>query len=229
MKTRILALAVLSLLAAPAAKAAVYYNTLDVPAADQDYLRDGGNGSAASNVAASFALPAGFTMPAGGNLTVTMALSAQSDSQTFSVYILPVAADLSIPDISTGSLVYTGVDSSLANSGDTPIAVTFAITASQLAASTTGNYWIDLVTNASDPTIPGSVVWLLNDGVGSGINDQYIYDDGSLLSGAVTGNLPTYLAPEMIVQDPEPASIGVIGVGLAALGYVRRRRGAKLV
>jgi len=244
MKTRIMALGVLSLLAAPAARAAVYFDTLDASAVTAGQLNQGvdGAGEQATDVEASFALPAGFAIPTGGNVTVTMALTAQNDLQSYTVYLMPNAGG-SGPGIagapgSSGVAVYTGLDSLLSADPTVPTSVSFAISATQIAAvtalTTNGEYWIDLVTNyTSDPTTSGSVEWFFNgDGSGNGTSGQSVTDVGGGLNGtfyALSGSSALGNAPEMIVQDPEPASIGIIGVGLAALGYVRRRRVTKLV
>ena len=234
MKTKLLALSVMAVLASRAAQASVYFDSIDVSSAYAGY-------DTSSFMAQSFAV-AGTP-----NLSVTLDLSANNPADGGSILVYIVADDGSGGSANVagnplltqnGSGVVTGFDPSsvlvntisdsslAATSSGFPTTVTFNVPGSVLAATNLlgGNeYWIGLAAGTT-----GDAWWYNGDGSGVGTGGQSFYTNVTLSNTASAANVATGQAFQGIVSDaPEPTSLAIIGAGLAGIGYARRRKNTK--
>jgi hypothetical protein len=104
-----------------------------------------------------------------------------------------------------------------------------------------GTYWIEMVdanslTNGDgNPTVT-NLQWGFNT---SGFTDVGVPTSGNIssyanasdngLTGPALGNSSQLAVFEMQISTPEPASLAVLGVGTAGLGFIRRRHAKKIV
>ena len=223
MKTRVLAISTLAMFSVNIAHAAVVFDSLDVAA---NVFNHGSDGFAQQPLAASF-----FTSgpPDFSSITLELAATAPADNGSIGVYIIPddgTGGGLGIPGSPTytpGGATFTAftgaqkvgtiLDSSLTSS---PGAVTVNIAADTPTVSTLNDeYWVGLVYSGSS-----SAKWYFNsDGSGVGTTNQADFNSlGGLGSFSVSTG-----AYEMVVETPEPASIAIVGIGLAGLGFFRRQ------
>jgi hypothetical protein len=181
----------------------------------------------------------------GGSLTVALVSNIVVPNKGNQPNNTTVVQDSNLPTtgITTfigGTVLATILDSSLST---TPSLVTISTS----ATLTPGTFlWIGLETTqlqssvlAGDSAVDGtygSAQWwwtLDNPGGAIGITGQLGFTaGGGPGSFPISGNSPDALGPyEMILTTtagiPEPVTITIFGSGLAALGYVRRRRVAK--
>ena len=224
MKTRVLAVsAALAMFSVNIAKADVVFDSLNVAPGS---FNAGSDGFTEQPLAASF-----FTSgsPSFSNITLELAATAPADNGSIGVYIVPDdgtgggLGKAGSPTYTPGGATFTAftgaqqvgtiLDSSLTSS---PQAVTVKIAPNTPTVSTSdGEYWVGLVYSGSS-----SAQWYFNsDGSGIGTANQADFNsNGGLGSFPVTTG-----AYEMAVETPEPASIAIVGGGLAGLGFFRRR------
>jgi hypothetical protein len=226
----------MAVLASRAAQAGVYFDSADV-------------GSAYTNMGTASVMAQSFAVTGTPNLSVTLDLSANNPADGGSILVYIVADDGSggknagAPLLAingsgavtgfdpTSVLVNTIPDSSLSSIANGPSAVTFNVPGSALAATnfTAGDeYWIGLATGTT-----GDAWWANGDGSGIGTSGQSFYTNATLTNTLSASNVGGSQAFQAIISDattsntPEPATLAIIGVGLAGIGYVRRRKNTK--
>jgi PEP-CTERM motif len=221
------AVAVLGLVAGSDAHADIIFDSITGTVVDG---ADGAN-DGVSIMANSFYLPDPTT---GVPSSVTLALgSLGSSGNSLMVYLapdvgpsgspgVPVSPDLTLP-----VLIGSVLDSALSTTIGQPSLVSFQIpdsVAGAILSETFNNeFWVIVADGTLGHAAEG--VWYFDNGDPSGLGaDAQAHGNGA--SGIVGNDIGTgpYL---MTVQTPEPLSIAVLGVGLAGLGYVRRRRNPK--
>ncbi len=180
----------------------------------------------------SHALAASFYSPGpvtGGTVVMSLQAADPTDSGSATVYLVPddgsggAAVTAGMPAFTAGgsgavdafsgaTAVGTVYDNALQIS---PGLVTFALP----SAGTTGNgeYWIGLLLS------PGSTLgWAYSaDGSGVGTAGQSYFNDAGNSPGAAPDSQGSY---QMIVDVPEPATLGILLAGLAALAGLPRSR-----
>jgi hypothetical protein len=222
------------------AKAATYFNTISA----SDALNAGadGAGEGSSLVAQS------FSSPGTPNLSVTLALSVDpsaNDTGSFMIYLVPDdqsgggvgmagnpltvnSASAATGFVASSILLGNVSDSTISDNVMSPTLLTFLIPSSDLLALNAANggnsdqeYWIGLATGTSS-TIEWSET---GDTTGIGLTNQEYFDNQSDSFGQT---YPVDGTPELAVtavaDAPEPATLAILGAGLAGIGFVRRRK-----
>jgi len=226
MNIRTLLLGVLAAFTANVAKATVYFDSVHVTGANAD---SDGASDGRTSLAQSFTV----STPNFTSITLDLRASVPSDSGALTVYLVPddgtgketgIAGDPqflksggTFTRFANAAPVGTISDASIAV---TPTLVSLPVAASTIAAVTAktfdDEYWLALVLSGNS-----SAEWNYNSGTpaGFGTTGQAFFNnfDGGGSTSISSG------AYELIVSTPEPMTIAVLWVGMAGLGYVRRR------
>jgi hypothetical protein len=207
------AAATIGLLMTTATQAGVVFDTVT----NITPLSASGNANDTSTIMATSVSVAGT--PDFHSISLLLAADSPDAGGSVLVYLVPdtgTGAFADVPSLSSGNLIGTIRDSAMADTADGLTSLISLTHFSNPRTASDGMYWVALdATNSS-------VEWSYNadaSGLGtanqfsfSDANDQYS-DDGSTGLGAFA----------MIVDAPEPATLALLGGGLAGLGYIRRR------
>lgn len=219
MNIRFLIAGALVMLTAHVANATVYFDSINT--ANPTFGKDGPISGNANALADS------FTAATPNFSQIRLLLSADNPSDGGSSQVYLVADDgtgsrgvAGAPDLRVTKPLGLIADSSLAKVGSGTSVVSLFASAPAFA-TLNSEYWIELV-----PTAGSSVEWYYaagNNGVGE-IGQASYYTVNNAGSTIVPDSNTSFGGPyDLIVDTPEPAGIAILGSGLAALGYLRRR------
>jgi hypothetical protein len=158
------------------------------------------------------------TPPPGGSLLVYLVQNGANN--------LPSSSGLSLTNaVQLGSISEAGLTSTASNVMFTPsIAGSGTITAP-------GDYWIALVeTSTSDPALwyrTGDTIGL--DVGNAGNSTAGLFNSHVVSPGGATMTSVNTSSFELQINTPEPASLALLGAGMAGLGIMRRRQNKKAV
>jgi len=230
---RILVFGALAMLTANVANATTYFDTINPPAAFSGNA-DGPVGDGVNLMAASFNVPG---TPNFNSVTLALTADVPSDGGSTMVYLVPDdgsgAPNLAGSPLLNGAgtnfadavLIGTILDSSLAVSGTGPSLVQLTITPGEVASVTSNTsdneYWIGLLAGGSS-----SVEWnVTNPDNAPALLSQADFNNAAGTFDDATGAYQMIVAAN--VSTPEPATLAILGCGLAGIGYVRRRKAKK--
>ena len=228
MKAFGVAVGLVALLGAGAANATVLYNTLD-----------GGTSTGADSLTVNggFGGPLGISFSVAGptqlgSVSVAMFDATPADGGSVLVYLVPDSSNFPSHTgivLTNKTLLGTIADSALAGTLTSPATVTIQTTAFIPSA---GRYWIELVgsgdsqNNTTIPVTPSGARWLLS--VANGPAGEFS-SFGDYRTTPTIDNFANGLSYQAAINTPEPASMALLGAGLAGIGLVRRRRQARTV
>ena len=137
---------------------------------------------------------------------------------------LPSSSGISLTnDVLLGSILDSSLTSAASNVLFTPsIAGSGTITAP-------GDYWIALVDNS---TTDAAAWWRAGDTIGlnvgnTGDSTSGLYNSHVLAPGGTSMTSVNTNSFELQINTPEPASLALLGAGMAGLGIIRRRQNKK--
>lgn len=246
MNHRILALSLLALIPAGVAHATTYFDTISLPATASGNADGPSDG--ATLIAQSFSSPG---TPDFNSVTLALTADAPTDGGSFMVYLVPDDASggvniagspqLNLDSTNTTAIGFSGAvsigtinDSQLAATGSSPTLVTLSIPSATVTAVTSltanNEYWIGI-----DATGSTSVEWSLSANAnGVGTAGQALYNNvvggfGSANSIANGGYQMSVASGATVSPSntPEPATLAIMGAGMAGIGFARRRRSIK--
>jgi hypothetical protein len=216
MNIRIFAVSALALGLAHSANATVYFDSTmpsTNPYSGTDGQADGNSYSAASFSAGQ---------PDFTQISLILSASNPTDGGSVMVYLVPDNGTGGSPGVAgnpgplqDAALLTTISDSSLSVD---PSLVTINLSGSVASSVSTENdeYWVWL--QYSDGS---STLWSYGDSDIGGIG---LTGQGNVDESFPTNNPDSDGVYDMVVDTPEPASLAILGGGLAGLGYLRRRK-----
>jgi hypothetical protein len=220
MKFRILAIGALAMLAASAANATVYFDNTTMPSAGVD----GPLADTTTILGASFAAgAANFS-----SINLLLSASNHSDGGSATVYLVSDngsgrVGTFGIPTIENGSHLFTSF-SGAQNIGtilDASLSASLSLVSlgvSPTVSTLDQEYWLVLA-----PSAGSSFQWSFDgNNAGTGIANQGFFNNNGGPDLTPSDNISG--AYQFSVETPEPASLAILGGGIAALGIFRRRR-----
>ncbi len=188
----------------------------------------GGLSGASVAVGGDSPLAQSFTVTPGGVLELSnigLVLNNGGNSGGVSSIVVTLNADLAGAPGSVLATLGTLADSALTSSS-----AVYNFWGQAYTLTSGATYWIEAQDTyaGSTASLATTAVWEQASGIASGdigVENQHTLADGLVLSNgtiASAGSNPL----QMSVDAPEPATLAVLGVGLAGIGWARRRRAA---